>query len=91
MRREWAREGCRFCKLPIRPSLAGGGLTACRAGRTGSRAANSKKMNHELTPPVDWTSAKLAGVIYARGPKTPLALGAVQGGANRAVSLAVPE
>jgi len=35
--------------------------------------------------------AKLARAIYARGPKTTLALGVVQGGANRAVSLAVPE
>jgi len=35
--------------------------------------------------------AKLARVIYARGPKTTLDLGVVQGGANRAVSLAVPE
>ena len=35
--------------------------------------------------------AKLARVIYARGPKATLALGVVQGGANRAVSLAVPE
>lgn len=35
--------------------------------------------------------AKLARAIYARGPKATLALGVVQGGANRAVSLAVPE
>jgi membrane-associated protease RseP (regulator of RpoE activity) len=35
--------------------------------------------------------AKLARVIYARGPKATLALGVVQGGANRAISLAVPE
>jgi membrane-associated protease RseP (regulator of RpoE activity) len=34
--------------------------------------------------------ARLARVIYARGPKATLALGVVQGGTNRAVSLALP-
>lgn len=34
---------------------------------------------------------KLARAIYARGPKATFALGVVQAGSNRAVSLAVPE
>jgi PDZ domain len=67
-------------------------VTAVTPGSAGERAGLragdviAKLDGEKLNKP-----ATLARVIYERGPKAMLALDVVQGGANRTVSLAVPE